>query len=162
MWRWQLTPTSGIRWFWEPIGPLLKFYWEFCVRMPPGEKKSRAGRRPCARGRLSRGSLRRHRGIGTRSRGWSSWSVMISPWSSLRTSPWEMRLSRSVPLTAGLSSPHGPLPILFWKIGCIEWPRTLNQSKIQPSCWYPKAVGKCFSRRLIAILWPGTWGRRQH
>ncbi len=54
MWRWQLTPTSGIRWFWEPIGPLLKFYWEFCVRMPPGEKKSRAGRRPCARGRLSR------------------------------------------------------------------------------------------------------------
>ncbi len=40
--------------------------------------------------------------------------------------------------------------------------RTLNQSKIQPSCWYPKAVGKCFSRRLIVILWLGTWGRRQH
>ncbi len=48
------------------------------------------------------------------------------------------------------------------KIGCIEWRRTLSQNKIQPSCWYQKAVGKCFSRRLIVILWQGIWIKQRH
>ncbi len=29
------------------IGQRLKFYWEFCVWMPPAEKRSRRGRQPC-------------------------------------------------------------------------------------------------------------------
>ncbi len=38
-------------------------------------------------------------------------ATRIFPWSSLRTRHWETRLIRSVPLTASLYSPHGPLPI---------------------------------------------------
>ncbi len=53
MWRWPLTHNSSIRWIWGPIGHRLKFYWDFCVWMPPAEKKSREGRQPCERGRRS-------------------------------------------------------------------------------------------------------------
>ncbi len=37
----------------------------------------------------------------------------------------------------------------------------LYQDNIQLSCWYQKAIGKCFSRQLIVISWQDIWDRRQ-
>ncbi len=62
------------------------------------------------------------------------------------------RSTRSVPLTADQSSPARPPSYPYFAIlkdRLYRVTRTLSQNKIQPSCWYQKAVGKCFSRRLM-------------
>ncbi len=49
--------------------PAFKILLGFCVWMPPAEKRSRRGRRPCERETLSQDPLRRHQGNGAWSRG---------------------------------------------------------------------------------------------
>ncbi len=166
MWRWPLTHNSSIRWIWGPIGHRLKFYWDFCVWMPPAEKKSWEGRQPCERGRRSQDpgpadSAPEERNAIERlilmER--DDFPLEQSQDESLKNAFEQVCSIDGLPLQSTRPPSYPYFAIL--KIGCIEWPRTLSQSKMQPSCWYQKAVWKCFSRRLIVILWQGIWVRQQ-